>query len=175
MMLTTVSTMFKRDKKRAPSIVAECSPGRSGTLRTTREGNSPAESGIPGSVSGIHSDTETGSPITRSQRLLMSSQNLESSDDTLNNRGARSPERGRVGWGSSPHTLPFNWVNCVVSFATIPWLLPVSKRRLPDSTVRVTHRRVTLRDTWPALPGDSRQNRISSHDEYTTVLPIILT
>ncbi|WP_373189781.1 hypothetical protein, partial [Halolamina sp.] len=64
-MLTTLPTVFKRgskrrsrfvitkdamrlsndDKKRAPSVVAECPTGRSGTLRTTREGKSPAESG----------------------------------------------------------------------------------------------------------------------------------
>ncbi|GAA0304518.1 hypothetical protein GCM10009066_18030 [Halarchaeum salinum] len=96
-MLTTPPTVFKRgskrrrrfvitkgaarlsndDKKRAPSIVAECPVGRCGTLRTTREGTSPVESGIP-VHSGINSDTETGSPV-------------------LNKRGAGSPERGRAG------------------------------------------------------------------------------
>ena len=77
-MLTTPSTVFKRDKKRAPSVVAECPAGRSGTLRTTCEGKPPAESGAAVSTPDASSDTETGSP-------------------TLNKRGASSPERGRVG------------------------------------------------------------------------------
>ena len=51
---------------------------RSGTLRTTREGKSPVESGIPVPTLGINSDTETGSPV-------------------LNKRVASSPERGRSG------------------------------------------------------------------------------
>ncbi|WP_299268924.1 hypothetical protein, partial [Halorientalis sp.] len=62
-MLATLPTVFKREKKRAPSVVAECPFGRSGTLRTTCEGNSPVESGIPVPTSGINSDTETGSPV----------------------------------------------------------------------------------------------------------------
>jgi hypothetical protein len=75
-MLTTSPAVFKRDKKRAPSVVAECLPGRSGTLRTAREGKSPVESGtaVP---PGTSSDAETGSPVR-------------------NKRGAGSPERGRV-------------------------------------------------------------------------------
>jgi len=77
-MLTTSPMVFKRDKKRAPSVVAECPPGRSGTLRTTREGKPPAESGAAVSTSDASSDTETGSPV-------------------LNKRGASSPERGRAG------------------------------------------------------------------------------
>jgi len=76
-MLATLPTVFKRDKKRAPPVVAECPFGRSGTLRTACEGKSPAESGttVP---SGARADTETGSPA-------------------LNKRGASSPERGRAG------------------------------------------------------------------------------
>ena len=77
-MLTTFPAVFKRDKKRALSVVVECLFGRSGTLRTTREVKSPAESRILVPTSGINSDTETGSPV-------------------LNNRGAGSPERGRSG------------------------------------------------------------------------------
>ena len=77
-MLTTLPAVFKRENKRAPSRVVECPFGRSGTLRTTREGKSPAESGIPVPTSGINSDTETGSPV-------------------LNKRGAGRPERGRAG------------------------------------------------------------------------------
>ena len=95
-MLTTSPPAFKRDKKRAPAVVAECPTGRSGTLRTAREGKPPAESvtvlrteGSDGphensvlvdavSTSDASSDTETGSP-------------------TRNKRGASSPERGRVG------------------------------------------------------------------------------
>ncbi len=71
-------TVFKRDKKRAPSVVTECPSGRSGTLRTTCEGKSPAESGTAVSTSGTSSDAETGSPV-------------------LTKRGAGSPERGRAG------------------------------------------------------------------------------
>jgi len=96
-MLTTSSAVFKREKKRAPSVVAECQSGRSGTLPTTRQGKPPAESGaVPRarvlvgqrgaarlieavSTSDPSPDTETGSP-------------------TLNKREASSPERGRVGW-----------------------------------------------------------------------------
>jgi len=63
-MLTTSPTVFERgskrlrrfvitkefglsndDKKRTPLGVAECPIGRSGTLRTAREGKPPAESG----------------------------------------------------------------------------------------------------------------------------------
>jgi len=66
------------DRKRAPSVVAECRIGRSGTLRTTREGKSPAESGTAVSTSDASSDAETGSPV-------------------LTKRGAGSPERGRAG------------------------------------------------------------------------------
>ena len=66
------------DKKRAPPVVAECRIGRSGTLRTAREGKPPAESGAAVSTSDASPDTETGSPI-------------------LNKRGASSPERGRMG------------------------------------------------------------------------------
>ena len=77
-MLTTLLTVFKRDKKRALSVVAECPPGRSGTLRTTRKGKSPAESRAAVSTSDASSDTETGSPV-------------------LNKRGAGSPERSRAG------------------------------------------------------------------------------
>ena len=94
-MLTTSPAVFKRgskifdfrhherrslsndDKKRAPSVVAECPSGRSGTLRTTLEGKSPAESGIA-VPPGASSDAETGSPV-------------------LNKRGAGGPERGRAG------------------------------------------------------------------------------
>ena len=77
-MLTTTATMFERDKKRAPSYMIEYPIGRSGTLRTTREGNSPAESGTAVPLLGISSDTEPGSPAR-------------------NNQAANSPERGRSG------------------------------------------------------------------------------
>jgi len=77
-MLTTPPMVFKRDKKRALLVVAECPSGRSGTLRTTREGKPPAESGTAVPTSGTSTDTETGSPV-------------------LNKRGAGSPERGRAG------------------------------------------------------------------------------
>jgi len=77
-MLTTSPTVFKRDKKRALSVVVECPSGRSGTLQTTREGKPPAESGTAVSTLDASADAETGSP-------------------TLNKPGASSPERGRVG------------------------------------------------------------------------------
>ena len=77
-MLATLPILFKRDKKRALSVVAECPFGRSGTVRTACEGNSPAESGIPVPTSGIHSDTETRNPVR-------------------NKPGAGSPERGMSG------------------------------------------------------------------------------
>ncbi len=77
-MLATSPTVFKRDNKRAPSIVAECPSGRSGTLQTACKGKSPAESGTAVSTSDTSADAETGNP-------------------TLNKRGASSPERGRVG------------------------------------------------------------------------------
>ena len=52
----------------------------------------PAETALP---TGTHSVparrvVETGSPITRSQRLLVSSQNSSSSDDTLKERAANA-------------------------------------------------------------------------------------
>ena len=78
MMLTTLPAVFKRDKKRSLSVEAECPSGRSGTLRTTREGKSPVESGTVVSTLDTSSDTEAGSPV-------------------LNKRGASSPERGRAG------------------------------------------------------------------------------
>ena len=74
-MLTTIPTVFKRDNKRAPSVVAECPSGRSGTLRTTREGKPPAESGAAVSMSDASADTETGSSVH-------------------NTRGLGKPERG---------------------------------------------------------------------------------
>jgi hypothetical protein len=77
-MLVTNSTVFKRDKKRAPSVVTECPSSRSGALRTACEGKPPVESGAAVSTSDASSDRETGSP-------------------TLNKRGASSPERGMVG------------------------------------------------------------------------------
>ena len=77
-MLTTLPAVFKRDKKRAPSIVVECPFGRSGTLQTTCEGKPPAESGTAVSTVDASADVETGSPV-------------------LNKRGASSPERGRAG------------------------------------------------------------------------------
>ncbi|WP_182013660.1 hypothetical protein [Haloquadratum walsbyi] len=79
MLITSLTvTVFKRDKKRALSVVAECPSGRSETLRTACEGKSPAESGTAVSTSDTSSDTETGSPV-------------------LTKRGASSPERGRAG------------------------------------------------------------------------------
>ena len=78
-MLATFLAAFKRNKKRAPPVVAECPTDRSGTLRTTREGKPPAESGAAVSTADASSDTETGSP-------------------DLNKRGPSRPERGRSGW-----------------------------------------------------------------------------
>jgi hypothetical protein len=106
-MLTTLPTVFKRgskrlrrfvitkdamrlsndDKKRAPSVVVKCPTGRSGTLRTTREGKSPVESGTAVPTPGASSDTEIGSPV-------------------LNKRGASSPERGRAGWFTHQYPQP---------------------------------------------------------------------
>ena len=60
-MFTTPPAVFKRGKKRAPSVVVECQIGRSGTLRTAREGKPPAESGTAVSMPDASSDTETGS------------------------------------------------------------------------------------------------------------------
>jgi hypothetical protein len=77
-MLTTSPTVFERDKKRALSGVVECPSGRSGTLRTTREGKPPAESGTAVPTSGARADAEPGSPV-------------------LNKRGASSPERSKAG------------------------------------------------------------------------------
>jgi len=60
-MLATRPTLFKRDTKRAPAVVAECRIGRSGTLRTTCRGKPSVESGaaVP---SGASPDTEPVSP-----------------------------------------------------------------------------------------------------------------
>ena len=70
--------VFKRDKKRAPSVVVECPTGRSGTLLTSCKGKSPAESGTAVGLVPARSDTETGSP-------------------DLDKRGPGRPERGRSG------------------------------------------------------------------------------
>ncbi|WP_149031514.1 hypothetical protein [Haloquadratum walsbyi] len=70
--------MFKRDKKRAPLVVADCRFGRSGSLRTASEGKSPVESRTDVSTLDVSSDMEAGSPV-------------------LSKRGADSPERGRSG------------------------------------------------------------------------------
>ena len=78
MMLTTLPTVFKCETKHAPSVVAECPTGRSGTLQTTRQGKPPAESGAAVATTDARSNTEPGSP-------------------TRNKRGANSPERGTVG------------------------------------------------------------------------------
>jgi hypothetical protein len=75
-MLATLPMMFKRDKKCALSVVAECPLGRRGTLRTACERNSPAESGIPVPTSGINPGTEVGNPVR-------------------NKPGSDSPKRGR--------------------------------------------------------------------------------
>jgi len=80
-MFTTPPPAFKRDKKRAPLVVAECRDGRSGTLKTACEEKPPAESGPAVSTADASSDIETGS--------------LD-----LNKRGPSKPERGRS--GSSP-------------------------------------------------------------------------
>jgi hypothetical protein len=77
-MLATPLALFKREKKRATSVVAECPIGRSGTLRTAREGEPPAESGAAVSTSDTSPDAEPGSP-------------------DLNKRGPSRPERGRSG------------------------------------------------------------------------------
>jgi hypothetical protein len=84
-MLTTLLRVFKRDTKRALSGGAECPAGRNGTLRTAREGRSPAESGTAVPTSGARSDMETGTPV-------------------ITKRGAGSPERGRAGEFTSLHT-----------------------------------------------------------------------
>jgi len=54
--------VFKRDKKRASSVVAECLFGRSGTLRTACQGKHPVESGTAVPTPGASADTESGSP-----------------------------------------------------------------------------------------------------------------
>ena len=77
-MLATPPAVFKRDKKRAPSVVAECPSGRSGTLRTTREGKSPMKSGTAVATPDASSDAESRSP-------------------DLNRRGSGRPERDRSG------------------------------------------------------------------------------
>jgi hypothetical protein len=61
-MLATSPAVFKRDKKRAQSAVAECPTGRSGTLRTTYIGRSPGESGTAVSTLDARSDRESGNP-----------------------------------------------------------------------------------------------------------------
>jgi hypothetical protein len=71
------SGLSNDDKKRASSVVAECRFGRSGTLRTTCNGNSPAESGTAVRPVPTSSDRETGSAV-------------------LNKRGPGRPERGRA-------------------------------------------------------------------------------
>ena len=58
----TLSVVFECNKKHALSVVTECQFGRSGTLRTTPRGKSPAESGTAVLTLGINSDAETGSP-----------------------------------------------------------------------------------------------------------------
>ena len=63
MVLTTFSTVFKRDKKRAPSIMVECPTGRSGSLQTPRKGKSPVEPRTAVPTEGVSSDAETGSPV----------------------------------------------------------------------------------------------------------------
>ena len=83
-MLGTFSIVFECDKKHALLSVAECPAGRSGTLRTTRQGKSPVESGAAVFADGLSPDvgasvdTEAGSPVR-------------------NKRGASSPERRRAG------------------------------------------------------------------------------
>ncbi len=74
--LATLPASFKRDKKRASSVVAECRFGRCGTLQTVCKGKSPAESGTSVSTSDASFDTETGS-------------------SDLNKRGPGRPERDR--------------------------------------------------------------------------------
>jgi len=76
--LTTRPTVFNRDTKRASAGVAECRIGRSGALRTAREGKPPAESGPTVPTSGTSSDAEPGSP-------------------DLYKRGPTRPKRGRSG------------------------------------------------------------------------------
>jgi len=95
-MLTTSPAVFKCEDKHAPSVVVECPPGRSGTLRTTREGKPPAESGTTVSTLDARSDIETGS--RSKDEVFRDHENLRFSDDpVLNKRGASSPERGRAG------------------------------------------------------------------------------
>ncbi|ERG96732.1 hypothetical protein [Haloquadratum walsbyi] len=65
----------------------------SGSLRTAREGKSPAESGIPVPTVGINFDTETGSPV-------------------LDKRGASSPSA--AGHGSSSVDISTLWKRHVV-------------------------------------------------------------
>jgi len=55
------------DKKRATAVVAECRTDRSGTLRTAREGKSPAESGTAVGLVHARSDTEVGIPSSISE------------------------------------------------------------------------------------------------------------
>lgn len=77
-MLTTSLTMLTHEKKRAPSGVAECPSGRSGTAEPPRDGKPPVESGPAASTLDPRADTEPGRPV-------------------LTKREAESPERGRAG------------------------------------------------------------------------------
>ena len=67
MMLVTPPMVFKREKKRVPSVVAECPFSRRGTRRTTCDGMSPVASGIAVPTSAINSDTEPGGPVLTSE------------------------------------------------------------------------------------------------------------
>ncbi len=95
-MLTTLSTVFKRDKKRAPSVVAECPSGRSGTLRTTREGKSPMESGTVLRTEGSDGPHENAVLVDAVSTSDTSSDGETGSHD-LNKREPGRPERGRSG------------------------------------------------------------------------------
>lgn len=74
-MLTTFLPVFKRTRKRASPIVAECRFGKIETLRTACEGNSSVESGTAVGPVPARPDTETGSSV-------------------LTKEGLKKPERG---------------------------------------------------------------------------------
>ena len=94
--LTMLPALFKRDKKRATAVVAECRIGRSGTLRTAPKGKSPAESGTVRRTVGSAGPHKSAALVDAVGPVPASS-DADTGSPTLNKRGLGKPERGRVG------------------------------------------------------------------------------
>jgi len=104
-MLTPSPAVLKREKKRTPSIVAECPTARSGTLRTASTGKLPAEGCGPHSahVCGVprarsRGVTGAGIETTRLDRLGESPVEKPRGDDSLAD--------GSIHGGTTGHSRP---------------------------------------------------------------------